>query len=74
MMDLLSVWREMTTEQFTIVLLVLTVAAIFGWVVKLSSNYNQMDKLLLLVCDRSHRDLVKIHRNGDYEIVNPLNK
>ncbi len=43
-------------------------------IMKLFGKYHQIDKLLLLVCDRSHRDLVKIHRNGDYEIKNPLNK
>jgi len=43
-------------------------------IMKLFTVYHQLDKLLLLVCDRSHRDLVKIHRNGDYEIKNPLNK
>jgi len=43
-------------------------------IMKLFAVFHQMDKLLLLVCDRSHRDLVNIHRNGDYEIKNPLNK
>jgi hypothetical protein len=43
-------------------------------IMKVFGKYHQLDKLILLVCYISHRDLVKIHRNGDYEIKNPLNK
>lgn len=72
--SLIALWQDMTTMELIVGLLIITVAALFGWLIRMSSKYNQMDKLLLLVCDRSHRDLVKIHRNGDYEIAQPLNK
>jgi len=70
---LITLWQNMTTEQLVITLLIVSVVLLFRMVVMLSGKYNQLDKLLLLVCDRSHRDMVKIHRNGDYEIVQPLN-
>ena len=70
---LITLWHEMTVEHIVITLLIIAVVLLFKWVITLSGKYNQLDKLLLLVCDRSHRDLVKIHRNGDYEIVQPLN-
>ncbi len=71
---LLTIWQNMTTEQLVITLLIVAVVLLFRMVVTLSGKYNQLDKLLLLVCDRSHRDVVNIHRNGDYEIVQPLNE
>jgi hypothetical protein len=43
-------------------------------IMKLFGKYHQLDKLILLICWMSELDLVKIHRNGDYEIKNPLNK
>ena len=43
-------------------------------IMKVFGKYHQLDKLILLVCYISSLDLVKIHRNGDYEIKNPLNK
>jgi hypothetical protein len=43
-------------------------------IMKLFGKYHKLDKLILLVCYISNLDLVKIHRNGDYEIKNPLNK
>jgi len=43
-------------------------------IMKVFGKYHQLDKLILLVCFISKLDLVKIHRNGDYEIKNPLNK
>jgi len=44
----------------------------------LTEKYNQLDKLTLLnsflLGDLTGKKIVKIHRNGDYEIVNPLNQ
>jgi len=44
----------------------------------LTEKYNQIDKLTLLnsflLADLTRKKIVKIHRNGDYEIVNPLNQ
>jgi len=41
-------------------------------------KYNQLDKLTLLnsflIAQINGESVVKIHRNGDYEILNPLNK
>lgn len=37
-------------------------------------KYTQLDKIVLLVCDRSHRDLINIERDGNYSIRNPLNR
>lgn len=45
---------------------------------ELTIKYNQLDKLTLLnsflITQLNGESVVKIHRNGDYEILNPLNK
>ena len=45
---------------------------------EVKQKYNQLDKLTLLnsfiISDFTGKKVVKIHRNGDYEILNPLNK
>jgi len=45
---------------------------------ELKQKYSQLDKLTLLnsfmISDITDKKFVKIHRNGDYEILNPLNK
>ena len=45
---------------------------------ELTLKYNQLDKLTLLnsflISQLNGESVVKIHRNGDYEILNPLNK
>ena len=73
-MDLLSIWQDMTITQLVITLLNVAVILLANAYRQQQHQIKQMDKLLLLVCDRSHRDLVNIHRNGDYEITQPLNK
>ena len=44
----------------------------------LADKYNQIDKLTLLnsflISDIIGKKVVKVHRNGDYEIINPLNE
>lgn len=37
-------------------------------------KYSQLDKIVLLIADRSHRDIIKIERDGNYSIAQPLNK
>lgn len=73
-MDLLSLWQDMTIMELVITLLIIGLTILANAYRRQQHQIKQMDKLLLLVCDRSHRDLVNIHRNGDYEIAQPLNK
>ena len=37
-------------------------------------KYTQMDKVILLMADRSHRDIIHIEADGNYSIKQPLNK
>ena len=37
-------------------------------------KYSQLDKIVLLMADRSHRDIINIERDGNYSIKQPLNK
>lgn len=74
---LLTIWQNMTTEQLVITLLIVSVVLLFRWL-KIQAHENQQrDKLVLLyghiIKDKLGITTVKIHRNGDYEIVQPLN-
>jgi len=44
---------------------------------EVKQKYNQLDKLTLLnsflISDITGKKVVKIHRNGDYQIINPSN-
>ena len=43
--------------------------------IKLMYKYAQHDKIILLMADRSHRDIIQIDTlTGDYKIAQPLNK
>jgi len=43
--------------------------------VRLLYKYTQHDKIILLMADRSHRDMIQIDTlTGDYKISQPLNK
>jgi hypothetical protein len=63
-----------TVTDYVLVCLVFFSVFLYRKVMVFIGKYHQLDKIVLLVCDRSHRDLIRIHRNGDYEINNPLNK
>ena len=41
---------------------------------RLMYKYVQHDKIILLMADRSHRDIIKIERDGNYSIAQPMNK
>lgn len=73
-MDLISVWNSISIEQLFITMLAFSIGYLHTALKVQQHQIRQQDKLLLLVCDRVARDVVKIHRSGDYEIVNPLNK
>lgn len=82
------IWREGTTTDLFIFLLGLGVAAVvvFNFLAlrRLQNKYHQLDKLNLMLAHEINwlkiliglpdGSLVKIHRNGDYEITHPLNK
>ena len=74
MMDLLSVWNSITIEQLFMTMLAIGIGSLYTALKVMQHQVRQLDKLVLLLCDRVARDAVKIHRSGDYEIVNPLNK
>jgi len=37
-------------------------------------KYAQLDKIVLLIADRSHRDIIEITSDGNYRPKQPLNK
>ena len=74
MTEIVTLWHQITVEQLMITMLALGLGFIGNAYRAQQHQIRQLDKLLLLVCDRVARDAVKIHRSGDYEIVNPLNK
>ena len=63
-----------TVTDYVLVCLVFFNVFLYRKVMVFIGKYHQLDKLILLICWMSELDLVKIHRNGDYEIKNPLNK
>lgn len=74
MAELATLWNQITTEQLMITMLALGLGFVGNAYRAQQHQIRQLDKLLLLVCDRVARDAVNIHRNGDYQIVNPLNR
>jgi len=63
-----------TVTDYVLVCLVFFSVFLYRKVMVFIGKYHQLDKLILLICWMSKLDLVNIHRNGDYEIKNPLNK
>ena len=53
-------------------------ARMWAEIKEVKQKYNQLDKLTLLnsflISQLNGESVVKVHRNGDYEILNPLNK
>ena len=74
---LITLWQNLTTEQLVIGLLIFAVMYLFTALKTVSHQYHQHDKLLLVlghvVKDKLGITTVKIHRSGDFEIVQPLN-
>lgn len=72
----ITTWQNMTAEQLVIALLIFAIIGLFGWIKILSSKYNSLNTLTARVCDEVYRlggmRLIKQHRGGDYEPINPL--
>ena len=75
---ILTVIYSLTIEQLIIILLIVGFAYLHRVYLKLAYKYAQLDKLNLvhahIISDRLGIKTVKIHRNGDFEIINPLNQ
>ena len=70
---LISLWHGVTVEQLVITLLMASVFVLFSMVKCLGREVRQLDKLSLLMAYQVDARMVKIHRNGDYQIVHPFN-
>jgi len=74
---LITFWHGLTTEQLVISLLICAVIYLNIRIGRLSYKYTQLDKLILVHAYIIHYELgiktVEVHRNGDYEITNPVN-
>jgi len=70
---LITLWQDLTVEQLVIGLLIGAIFLLFGAIKCLRTQYNQLDKLSLLMASKIDPRMVRIHRNGNYEIVHPFN-
>jgi hypothetical protein len=74
---LIALWYSMTIDQFVITALIVSNFAMWIRIQALSGKYHQLDKLILvhawIINIKLGRMTVKQHRNGDYEIVEPMN-
>lgn len=66
--------RSPDVAVFVIICLVLSVAYLWYRIRSLSYQYHQHDKILFVVSSEVVPHLIHVHRNGDYELVNPLNR
>ena len=73
---LITMWQGLTIEQLVITLLMLAVFAVFMAHKNLSNKYHSLNTLTGRLCDQVYMltgvRLVKQHRSGDYEPINPL--
>lgn len=70
---LITLWQNMTIEQMVITLLMVAVFILFKRIAELNERYASLDKLSLLMASKIDPRMVRLHRNGDYEIVHPFN-
>jgi len=68
----------MNAEKLVITLLIAANILLYRWIKNLAHENRQLDKLVLIhghiIKDKLKIKTVKIHRSGDYEIVQPLNE
>ena len=69
-MELLLAFKSMTAMEYALAISLVLHVLTF----RLTYKYNQLDKIVLLIADRSHRDIIDIDHKGDYKIKPPLNK
>ncbi len=74
---IIALWQNMSTEQLVITLLIAANILLYRWIKNLAHENRQLDKLVLIhghiIKDKLGIKTVKVHRSGDYEIVQPLN-
>ena len=78
MPDIFALLKSCTVEQLIIGLLFLSQSYMWAKILKLSGKYHQIDKMVLLhswiIRIKLKVTTFKIHRNGDYEILDPINE
>lgn len=75
-MDFLSIWNNITIEQLAITISLALNIYCIGRDKRLSGKYYNLNTLVARMCDEIYRisgmTLIRSHRSGDYEQVNPL--